>query len=230
MSANGVRLRQAVLAAAELEPVAERLREELGLGEPYNDPAVGAFGLRNAVFAIGDQFIEVVSPVEPDTAAGRWLERCGGDAGYMLMFQIDDLDGARDRARSGGIREVFTVDLDDIGEVHLHPADMRGAIVALSRPVPPKSWRWGGPSWEERSVAGTIAAVEVGVADADAVKGRWGDVLGVSPDEAGAAVVVDPADRGLRRVVIAEKGARERVEIGGVTFEFKANEEDPSDE
>ena len=59
------RLRQAVVAASELDPVVERLRAELGLGEPFSDPAVAFFGLRNAVFALGDSFLEVVSPVAP---------------------------------------------------------------------------------------------------------------------------------------------------------------------
>jgi hypothetical protein len=225
VTANGVRLRQAVLAAAELEPVAERLRDALGLGEPYNDPAVGAFGLRNAVFAIGDQFIEVVSPVEPDTAAGRWLERRGGDAGYMLMFQVPDLDAARGRVRSLGIREVFAVDLDDIEEVHLHPADMRGAIVALSSPVPPGSWRWGGSGWEGRSVPGAIVATEVGVADAAVARGRWDEVLGADAGAAGAAVVDDAEDPGLRRIVVRGQGERDPVKIGGVRFEFEDEEE-----
>src|SRR5947209_13677120 len=57
-----MRLRQAVIAARELEPVVERLRSELGLGEPFSDPAVDYFGLRNAVFALGDTFLEVVTP------------------------------------------------------------------------------------------------------------------------------------------------------------------------
>jgi hypothetical protein len=35
-----------------------------------------------------------------------------------------------------------------MAEVHLHPADMRGAIVSMSAPAPPESWRWGGPDWE----------------------------------------------------------------------------------
>ena len=225
MTANGVRLRQAVLAAAELEPVAERLRAELGLGEPYSDPGVAAFGLRNAVFALGDQFIEIISPVEPGTAAGRWLERRGGDAGYMLMFQVPDLDAARARAGSLGVREVFTVELDDIAEVHLHPADMRGAIVSMSRPAPPGSWRWGGPGWDERRTPGAIAGVEVGVADAAATRDRWGEVLGADPGSAGAALVPDGDESGLRRIVIAGQRRRDGVEIAGVVFEFKDEEE-----
>ena len=104
------RLRQAVVAAKELEPTVARLQDELGLGEPYNDPAVGFFGLRNAVFALGDSFLEVVSPVRPDTAAGRLMQRRGGDCGYMVMFQVDDLPAARARVDSAGVREVFEVD------------------------------------------------------------------------------------------------------------------------
>src|SRR5438270_11053117 len=114
-----MRLRQAVLAATDLDAVAGRLRAELGLGEPYADPGVEYFGLRNAVFALGDTFLEVVSPIRPDTAAGRLLERRGGDCGYMLMFQVPELEPARERARALGVREVFAVSLEEVVEVHL---------------------------------------------------------------------------------------------------------------
>ena len=95
---NLPRLRQAVVAATELEPVAHKLTTALSLREPYNDPGVSYFGLRNAVFAIGDQFLEIVSPVQDDTSAGRLIARRGGDCGYMLMFQVADLQAARARA------------------------------------------------------------------------------------------------------------------------------------
>ena len=70
-----MRLRQAVLVAGELEPVASALRSALNLDEPFRDPGVGEFGLANVVFALGDCFVEVVSPIRPDTAAGRYLAR-----------------------------------------------------------------------------------------------------------------------------------------------------------
>ena len=102
MSSEPPRLRQAVIAARELEPVVERLRSGLGLGEPYGDPGVEYFGLRNAVFALGDTFLEVVSPLRPGTAAGRQLDRREGDCGYMVMAQLDDLAGARAASRGTG--------------------------------------------------------------------------------------------------------------------------------
>jgi hypothetical protein len=85
-----LRLRQAVLAARDLDAAVDELRSALPLGEPYADPGVAYFGLRNAVMPLGDTFVEVVAPVEDGTAAGRFLDR-RGDGAYMAMFQIDDL-------------------------------------------------------------------------------------------------------------------------------------------
>jgi len=212
------RVRQVVVAARELEPVAARLRETLGLGEPFADPGVAYFGLRNAVYALGDTFIEVVSPVADGTAAGRLLERRGGDCGYMIMFQVDDLAAARARAGAAGVREVFEVALEDIGEVHLHPADMRGAIVSLSAPRPSGGWRWGGPDWERRTVPGRVAGAAVAVREPDAVAERWRRVIG---GPAGVRFERDDADPGLAEIaVLAGGGVRDPVEIAGVRFVF----------
>jgi Glyoxalase-like domain len=175
-------LRQAVLVTAELEPVAEALREALGFGEPFRDPGVGEFGLHNAVFALGDCFIEVISPTQPGTAAGRYLERHGGDGGYMAIFDLEDLEGARRRAAEAGVRVVWQIDLPDISGTHLHPADMRGAIVSLDRSRPYGSWRWGGPQWmgqiSDASGSGRLVGMTVAVVDPAAVAARWGLVLG----------------------------------------------------
>ena len=216
LDAQPPRLRQAVLAAQDLEAVVARLRQTLSLGEPFADPGVAHFGLRNAVFAIGDTFLEVVSPARPDTAAGRLLERRGGDCGYMLMFQVSDLAAARARAAERGIREVFEVDLADISEVHLHPGDMAGAIVSLSAPRPASSWRWGGPDWEARSVRGGVAGATIAVADPDAVEDRWRAVIG---DLDGVRFVADERSRGPVEVVIeGSLPASTGAEIAGVRF------------
>ena len=198
------RLRQAVIAARKLEPTVARLRSEHGLGEPFADPAVAYFGLANAVFAIGDTFLEVVSPARPDTAAGRLLERRGGDCGYMAMLQVEDVAAARERARQLGVREVFEVGFDDITEAHLHPADMRGAIVSISQPVPPTSWRWGGPDWKGRSAPGRLAGVTVAVADPASTDDRWTQIAGELP---GVEFIQDDAEPGIVAIQIERDGA-----------------------
>jgi hypothetical protein len=229
-----VRLRQAVLVAAELEPVASSLRSALGLGEPFRDPGVGEFGLTNAVFALGDCFLEVIAPRQPDTAAGRYLAR-HGDGGYMVLFDIEDLEGARDRAEALGVRVVWRVDLSDISGTHLHPADMRGAIVSLDRSDPYGTWRWGGPEWTGRvgeGAPGRLASVTIAVDDSAAVAGRWGEVLGVpvsgdrqpllALDRGEVSFEATADDRGEGLVEIAVELANETarqgdaIELGGV--------------
>lgn len=199
------RLRQAVIAVAELDRRVEQLRSSLGLGDPFSDPAVDHFGLRNAVFAIGDEFLELVSPVREDTSAGRLLARRGGDCGYMAMLQVDDVEAARERARVREIREVFQFELDDVGEAHLHPADIGGAIVSVSEPRPAASWRWGGPGWRERAVAGSVRGVTVAVADPSGVEARWEHVAGGTIP---AQFVADAQEAGIVAI---------ELELGGET-------------
>ena len=223
MSAEaGVRLRQAVLVARDLAPVSEQLRSELGLGEPFADPGVGAFGLHNAVYAIGDAFIEVISPNQPDTAAGRYLDR-RGDGGYMLIFQFADLDAARERAAGMGMRTVWQLDLDDISGTHLHPADTGGAIVSLDRADPPGSWRWGGPDWIGKAGArapGQLRGVTIQVSDPQATAARWGELIGVDPLELDGGYVAfeeGEADR-IVEIDLEVPGRQETIEIGGARF------------
>jgi len=230
-----VRLRQAVLVAGELEPVASALRAGLGLHEPFRDPGVGEFGLANVVFALGDCFLEVVSPTRPDTAAGRYLARRGGDGGYMVLFDLEDLEGARARAQELGIRVVWQIDLPDISGTHLHPADMRGAIVSLDRSRPYGTWRWGGPEWTGRTGSGApghLAAITVAVDDPVAVASRWARVLGVPASEEGQPVlhldggevrlVAADGERaeGIIEIAVAlapeQRRGREAIEVGGV--------------
>jgi hypothetical protein len=232
---SGVRLRQAVLVAAELEPVAAALQAGLGLGEPFRDPGVAEFGVTNAVFALGDCFLEVISPTRPDTAAGRYLERHGGDCGYMAIFDLEDLEGARERAERSNIRVVWRIDLPDISATHLHPADMRGAIVSLDRSRPYGTWRWGGPQWTGQTGSGApgrLAGITVAVSDPAAVAARWAHVLGVPVTErdlpalhldAGEVCFVAAADEpseGLVEIAVEpppdSPRRRATIELGGV--------------
>ncbi len=189
----GPRLRQVALAAADCDATASQLKETFGWPEPFHDPGVGRFGLTNAVFAAGDTFVEVVAPVEPGTTAGRYLERRGGDSGYMAIFQLPDLDAARRRVADAGIRVVWTSDLADIAGTHLHPKDVPGAIVSLDWAYPPESWRWAGPEWTGRAPqhpAGGISGLTIEVTEPASAAERWARVLGLPViDERGTPTI-----------------------------------------
>ena len=175
-----MRIRQAAMVAATLQPVVADLCEVLGLEVSCNDPGVGEFGLENAVIPVGDTFLEVVAPIKDGTTAGRLLERRGGDGGYMVLIQVDDLDAARRRMAELDVRVVWESAHDDATTMHLHPKDVGGAILSLDIATPPESWRWAGPGWRDKvhtdRVSGVIG-VDVQSADPEAMAKRWGQVV-----------------------------------------------------
>jgi len=183
-----MRLRQLALVARELDPVVDDLCAVLGVGVTYRDPGVSAFGLHNALLALGDTFLEVVSPTEPGTTAGRLLEKRGGDGGYMVLVQVDglDLDLAAERTRLAAqqIRVVWEAKLEDIATVHLHPRDVGAAILSLDVSVPAEAWRWAGPNWtggSDPAQAGcrdAIVSARLQSADPMALAERWSRALG----------------------------------------------------
>jgi Glyoxalase-like domain len=181
-----LRLRQAVLVARDLDAVVEALRVRLPLGDPFHDPDVSQFGVRNAVNPLGDTFVEVISPVEEGTAAGRHLERLGGDGGYMVMFQVDDIAAARERIARLGVRVVFDNEVDGDIDIHLHPADVPGAIVAVDRMALPASWRWAGPAWEATTPAetgpGRVTGATLTAREPTTLATTWAAVLGAEVD------------------------------------------------
>ena len=75
MPDDTLRLRQICLAAPRLEPVVDDLRAIFDLQVCHRDPGLAAYGLENALLPVGSDFIEVVAPIQADTAAGRFIER-----------------------------------------------------------------------------------------------------------------------------------------------------------
>jgi hypothetical protein len=232
----GPRLRQVALVAHNCDEVAGQLIRAFGWPPPFSDPGVGAFGLTNAVFAAGDTFLEVVAPVQPDTTAGRYLERRGGDGGYMAIFQVADLAAARSRVAELGIRVVWTADHPDIAGTHLHPRDVPGAIVSLDWAQPPESWRWAGPAWTGQvpeHAPGGVTGLTIEVSDPPAAAQRWAAALGVSAGADNDSAVVALPDAGqVLRFMPARDGHGEGITavtiaglpvggpwtIGGVSF------------
>ena len=51
-------LRQIAFVAAELAPVEDGITDVLGLKVCYNDPGVETYGLHNALYPVGTQFLE----------------------------------------------------------------------------------------------------------------------------------------------------------------------------
>ena len=164
------------------DPIVSDLSQLFGLEVAFNDPGVGHFGLENAVMPLGTDFLEVVSPIEENTTAGRYLQKRGGDGGYMVIIQVDDFDRSKSLVNDYKIGIVWDTDLPEAKAIHLHPKQMGGAIVSLDWMNPKESWKWAGPEWNKYitdDIKG-IDGVEIQANNPEEMFNRWKDILDAS--------------------------------------------------
>jgi hypothetical protein len=179
-----LRLRQVALVAHELDPVVEELTQTFGLAVAFRDPAVARFGLRNAVLPAGNQFIEVVAPTRDGTAAGRYLQRRGGDGGYMVILQTEEHGHWKQHVHDLGLRIAFEHDSDDYRLMQLHPADTGGSFLEIDEQRGGDDldgpWEPAGPEWQfarHTEVIAGIAAAEIQSPQPVALAARWSRIL-----------------------------------------------------
>ena len=171
-----IRLRQAALVARDLDAAIADVRQHLDVDVCFRDPGVAEFGLHNALFRVGDQFLEVVSPVTAGTTAGRLLDKMGGDCGYMAIFEVDDLDARMRHLTKLGVRTVWQGDFRQIRGRHLHPKDTGGTLVSIDQPERPGEWHWAGPNWRDSrrsTIASAITGITLASADPVRLRERW---------------------------------------------------------
>jgi glyoxalase-like protein len=217
----GLRLRQVALVARQLAPVVAELREIFAIEVAHRDPAVATFGLENAVFPVGNQFLEVVAPMREGTAAGRYLERRGGDGGYMVILQCSDHLAWKRHATALGIRRAFEQDEPEYRMMQLHPRDTGGSFLEIDEQIGGEDmdgpWQPAGPKWRDavrtRVVRG-IAAVEIQSPEPRKLAERWGTILRVAVETARDGAYELRLDNATIRFVAETDGRGEG--LGGV--------------
>jgi Glyoxalase-like domain len=176
-----VRLRQLAVAALDAGEVVEQLCAVLGLSTSYQDPGVAEFGLENHVFALGNQFLELVSPVTHAAPVWRFLQKRGRDAaGYMVVLEVDSVDPYRARAETLRLRVVLDSESETWGTLHLHPRDM-GSLMSVDRDKG-GDWTPAGPDWQNQPAASAIAGiagVRIATSDPIALASRWATFLDI---------------------------------------------------
>jgi hypothetical protein len=205
-----IQLRQICLVAQELKPAIGDLTQILGINSCFVDPAVASFGLENTLMSVGHNFLEVVAPVEANTAAGRYLERRKGDGGYMVICQADSRESQQQvkaRAAACGVRTAFESERENWGICQLHPADMKASFFEID-------WdqhndfdgNWhpaGGLGWRQsvnQAVTVDIVGVELQGPDPEELARRWSEVSGLPAVNADGELYIQLNNARLRFV------------------------------
>jgi len=179
-----IRLRQIALVAKDLDQITKDMHDVLGLEVGFRDPGVKTFGLQNALFPVGGQFIEVVSPIQEGTAGGRYLERRKGDGGYMVITQCDDHAPRKKKVNELGIRKVLEADDHNYHIMQLHPRDTGGSFLEIDFQEgdmsPDGPWMPAGKNWKpavRTHIVKAIAAAEIQSSDPAGLASRWGQIM-----------------------------------------------------
>ena len=210
-----IQLRQICLVAQELKPVIEDLTEILGINRCYVDPGVGVFGLENTLMPIGRNFLEVVAPVQDNTAAGRYLARRQGDGGYMVITQADSRDTqmqVRQNALDNGVRVAHETEREDWYLCQLHPGDLKAAFLEVESDAHNDfGGHWhpvGGTGWEDKvrqDVTVDFRGVELQSEDPLELAELWSRVIGNPVSRDGAEFHID-LNNAVLRFVEAQDG------------------------
>jgi hypothetical protein len=216
-----LRLRQIALVAQELAPVLDDVQAVFGLEVAYRDPSVASFGLENAVLPVGNQFLELLAPIQGGTAGGRYLERRHGDGGYMVILQCDDREPRKAHVDELGIRTVHEHDDGSYVIMQLHPRDTGGSFLEVDEQRGGEDlngpWMPAGPAWQDAvrtDVVRGIAAAEIQAPDPSGLAQRWSDILEVPVTADGDGRTALSLENGTVRFVPDRDGRGEG--LGGV--------------
>lgn len=221
-----LRLRQVALIAQDADAVVDDLNAVFGLNVAFiDDHLPGAYGLENRLLPVDNQFIEVCAPIREGTAGGRYLDRRGGDGGYMVITQADDHAPRKRRVKDLGIRVVAERDGETACLMQLHPQDTGGSFLEIDwhegadDPVPGWShairadWR----PFVNTDLVKHIAAVEIQSPDPAKLAARWSEIIEepLAKDEAGNTTL--PIENATIRFVPATDGRPEG--LGGMDLQ-----------
>ena len=141
------------------------------------------FGLHNHLLVMGDQFLEVVAPTREGTAGGRYLERRGGDGGYMVITQCEDREFRDAHIAELGVRTVLDFEDEGFSNVQLHPKDTGGTFFEIDFQAD-DGWHPAGPDWAEHvktDVTTAIEVAEIQAPDPAALAARWCEIADIEP-------------------------------------------------
>ena len=106
-------IRQVAVLAADLDGTVGQIAERFDLDVCHRSDRVEGHAMSNALMPVGEQFLEVASPLDNSSPAARLLAR-RGDCGYLVILQTDDMDAARGCAEAKGA--AVTIELPMAGE------------------------------------------------------------------------------------------------------------------
>jgi methylmalonyl-CoA/ethylmalonyl-CoA epimerase len=123
------------VAVEDLDEAIALYGEKLGMPVQFRE-VVEEQGVEAVLLGIGDSHVELLRPLGPDTAVGKFLSRSGPGL-HHVAYWTDDIDSALESARAAGlglIDEQPRMGMRGSRVAFLHPNSTGGVLTELVEP------------------------------------------------------------------------------------------------
>jgi methylmalonyl-CoA epimerase len=94
-------------------------------------------GVEAVLLDVGDSHVELLRPLQPDTAVGRFLASRGPGL-HHVAYRVGDIDAALDALRDRGVQlidETPRVGIRDSRVAFVHPRSTGGVLTEIVQPA-----------------------------------------------------------------------------------------------
>lgn len=120
------------LAVSDLEGAIAHYQKVWGLTLEHRE-VVADQGVEEAMLRVGDTYIQLLSPLGPDTTVGKFIAK-RGEGLHHIAYEVDDLAVALQALSAAGatlIDEVPRLGSRDTKVAFVHPRGNHGVLVEL---------------------------------------------------------------------------------------------------
>jgi methylmalonyl-CoA/ethylmalonyl-CoA epimerase len=124
------------VAVEDLDAAVELYKERFGMAEQHRE-TVEQQGVEAVLLEIGEGHVELLSPLGPETAVGKFLASRGPGL-HHVAYQTADIDSALDQVRAAGLQlidEEPRIGIRGSRVAFVHPKATGGVLTELVEPV-----------------------------------------------------------------------------------------------
>jgi methylmalonyl-CoA epimerase len=111
---------------------------EGALGMPVaHRETVESQGVEAVLLDVGEGHVELLRPLGPDTAVGKYLENRGPGL-HHVAYAVDDIEGVLERLRDAGLELIDAeprVGIRDSRVAFVHPSSTGGVLTEIIEPA-----------------------------------------------------------------------------------------------
>jgi methylmalonyl-CoA epimerase len=125
------------VAVEEIEPALALYRDSFELVLAHRE-VVEEQGVEAVLLDVGENHVELLAPLDPDTPVGRFLARQGPGL-HHVAYQVDDIDATLQALRQAGLQlidEQPRTGIRGSRVAFMHPRATAGVLTEIVQPAP----------------------------------------------------------------------------------------------